>query len=115
MASRSAADRTSNPVRLAPTSPRFVLRRTSAMAIRRTAALAAAIVSGLGAAAPAQAQQAGPAWKPTGNVEIVVGAGAGGENDRIDRAIAHVLTQEHLVDSLTVLNRPGAAQTIAIN
>lgn len=85
------------------------------MAIRRTAALAAAIVSGLGAAAPAQAQQAGPAWKPTGNVEFVVGAGAGGENDRIARAIAHVLTKEHLVDSLTVLNRPGAAQTIAIN
>ena len=54
-------------------------------------------------------------WKPEGNVEFVVGAGAGGENDRIARAIQHVLLKEKLVDSMTVLNRPGAAQTIAIN
>ena len=63
----------------------------------------------------ALAQQIGSPWKPEGNVEFVVGAGAGGENDRIARAIQHVLTKEHLVDSMTVLNRPGAAQTIAIN
>jgi putative tricarboxylic transport membrane protein len=55
------------------------------------------------------------AWKPEGNVEFVVGAGAGGENDRIARAIQHVLLKEKLVESMTVLNRPGAAQTIAIN
>ena len=55
------------------------------------------------------------AWKPEGNVEFVVGAGAGGENDRIARAIQHVLLKEKLVKSMTVLNRPGAAQTIAIN
>ena len=54
-------------------------------------------------------------WKPEGNVEFVVGAGAGGENDRIARAIQHALLKERLVDSMTVLNRPGAAQTIAIN
>jgi putative tricarboxylic transport membrane protein len=63
----------------------------------------------------ARAQQAGAAWKPVGNVEFVVGAGAGGENDRIARAIQHALDKEHLVESMTVLNRPGAAQTIAIN
>ena len=68
----------------------------------------------LGGAAPAQAQKAANAWKPEGNVEFVVGAGAGGENDRIARAIAHALGNEHLVDSMTVLNRPGAAQTIAM-
>ncbi len=54
-------------------------------------------------------------WRPEGNVEFVVGAGAGGENDRIARAIQHVLVKEKLVDSMTVLNKPGAAQTIAIN
>src|SRR5262249_34519498 len=53
--------------------------------------------------------------RPEGNVEFVVGAGAGGENDRIARAIQHVLAKEKLVDSMTVLNKPGAAQTIAIN
>jgi putative tricarboxylic transport membrane protein len=61
----------------------------------------------------ANAQQTG--WKPEGNVEFVVGAGAGGENDRIARAIQHVLLKEKLVESMTVLNRPGAVQTIAIN
>jgi putative tricarboxylic transport membrane protein len=61
----------------------------------------------------AYAQQA--AWKPEGNVEFVVGAGAGGENDRIARAIQHVLLKEKFVESMTVLNKPGAAQTIAIN
>src|SRR6516225_4432823 len=59
------------------------------------------------------AQQAG--WKPEGNVEFVVGAGAGGENDRIARAIQHVLLKEKLIDSMTVLNKPGAVQTIAMN
>ena len=61
----------------------------------------------------AHAQQTG--WKPEGNVEFVVGAGAGGENDRIARAIQHVLLKEKLVESMTVLNKPGAVQTIAIN
>jgi putative tricarboxylic transport membrane protein len=69
----------------------------------------------MGAAFGAQAQKAGETWRPVGNVEFVVGAGAGGENDRIARAIQHALTEEHLVDSMTVLNRPGAAQTIAIS
>jgi putative tricarboxylic transport membrane protein len=79
----------------------------------RTLATAIAVLAG--SAADAQTQKAGVSWKPEGNVEFVVGAGAGGENDRIARAIQHVLTKEHLVDSMTVLNRPGAAQTIAIN
>jgi putative tricarboxylic transport membrane protein len=81
---------------------------------RPMTALVAAILA-LVSVPGAQAQQTGGSWKPEGNVEFVVGAGAGGENDRIARAIQHVLTKEHLVDSMTVLNRPGAAQTIAIN
>ena len=81
---------------------------------RPMTALAAAILA-LVSVPGAQAQQTGGSWKPEGNVEFVVGAGAGGENDRIARAIQHVLTKEHLVESMTVLNRPGAAQTIAIN
>src|SRR6266852_1006443 len=73
-----------------------------------------AAVFALVAAGGAPAQQANTSWKPDGNVEFVVGAGAGGENDRIARAIQHALTKERLVDSMTVLNRPGAAQTIAM-
>jgi putative tricarboxylic transport membrane protein len=76
-------------------------------------AIAAAVLASV--TFPAQAQKAGNAWTPEGNVEFVVGAGAGGENDRIARAIQHALGKEHLVESMTVLNRPGAAQTLAIN
>lgn len=64
---------------------------------------------------PTTANEQQTTWKPEGNVEFVVGAGAGGENDRIARAIQHVLLKEKLVESMTVLNKPGAAQTIAIN
>ena len=83
----------------------------------RTLAIAIAALAGttVGAQGQKVANPPGNAWHPEGNVEFVVGAGAGGENDRIARAIQHVLTKEHLVDSMTVLNRPGAAQTIAIN
>lgn len=69
----------------------------------------------VGCCAPDELHAQPTAWRPIGNVEFVVGAGAGGENDRIARAIQHALTKEHLVDSMTVLNRPGAAQTIAMN
>jgi putative tricarboxylic transport membrane protein len=85
------------------------------MQIRRVAALVTAMAVLVGGVARAPAQQAITSWKPDGNVEFVVGAGAGGENDRIARAIQHALARDHLVDSMTVLNRPGAAQTIAIN
>src|SRR5262249_47940300 len=83
------------------------------MPMARAAALMAGILV-LASANAAHAQEAN-GWRPQGNVEFVVGAGAGGENDRIARAIQHALTEEHLVETMTVLNRPGAAQTIAIN
>src|SRR6202035_2118301 len=85
------------------------------MQIRRSTALVAIILALLNTARDAQAQLAGAAWKPAGNVEFVVGAGAGGENDRIARAIQRALTKERLVESMTVLNRPGAGQIIAMN
>jgi putative tricarboxylic transport membrane protein len=81
----------------------------------RTMTLAAIVLSLFEFCHGARAQPADAWWKPTGNVEFVVGAGAGGENDRIARAIQRALTKEHLVDSMTVLNRPGAGQIIAMN
>ena len=80
---------------------------------RQATALVTVFIA-LCSASGAQAQQNAGEWKPTGNVEFFVGAGAGGENDRIARAIQRVLTKEHLVDSMTVINRPGAAQMIAM-
>src|SRR5277367_4925456 len=87
--------------------------REDDMQIARAAVLALPIFALLGS--NAHAQPALAAWHPVGNVEFFVGAGAGGENDRIARAIQRVLTKEHLVDSMSVLNKPGAAQIIAIN
>lgn len=86
------------------------------MPIRQMARLMAISVALFGVASgAAQAQEKAGGWRPAGNVEFVVGAGAGGENDRIARAIQRALTKEHLVDSMTVLNKPGAGQIIAMN
>jgi len=81
--------------------------------MRSSQAIALAMIAALWGGI-ARAQQNSGAWHPTGNVEFFVGAGPGGENDRIARAIQRVLTKEHLVDSMSVLNKPGAAQIIAM-
>jgi putative tricarboxylic transport membrane protein len=83
------------------------------MSVKKTIGIA--IVASLALSGIATAQQPAAGWRPLGNVEFVVGAGAGGENDRVARAIQRVLTKEHMVDSMTVLNRPGAGQIIAMN
>ena len=66
------------------------------MQFARAAVLPVAILALLGV--NAHAQPAPVAWHPAGNVEFFVGAGAGGENDRIARAIQRVLTKEHLIE-----------------
>jgi putative tricarboxylic transport membrane protein len=76
-------------------------------------AFSAMLLAGATAPEVAHAQQP-TAWRPHGNVEFTVGAGPGGENDRIARAIQRTLINEHLVDSVSVLNKPGAAQIIAM-
>jgi tripartite-type tricarboxylate transporter receptor subunit TctC len=65
------------------------------MGLKSIAALAA--IGSLFAIGNVHAQSAN-GWKPTGNVEFVVGAGAGGENDRIARAIQRAFTNAHQVD-----------------
>ena len=51
-----------------------------------------AVLAFLALSGVAAAQSPATEWKPEGNVEFVVGAGPGGENDRIARAIQRVLT-----------------------
>lgn len=71
--------------------------------------LALSAVAGL-----AHAQQ--PGWNPEKNVEFVVGAAAGGANDRIGRAVQNALTVNRLIPtSMSVVNRPGGGQTIAMS
>src|SRR5215469_6032975 len=73
------------------------LTREDAMGRRRAVGLAMAVVvallaCGLGGPTWAGDQPSAGAWQPRGNVEFVVGAGPGGENDRVARAIQQVLT-----------------------
>ena len=54
-------------------------------------------------------------WKPDRNVEFIVGAAAGGANDRIVRAIQNALQSNKLIPvSMSVVNKPGGGQTIAM-
>src|SRR5687767_4559405 len=68
----------------------------------------------LGAAATAAAADAPDAWKPTRNVEIVVGVGPGGGIDRTARIVQKILQEERLIPgAATVVNKPGGGSTIA--
>src|ERR1700732_3788464 len=78
------------------TTPAGRRNREDDMQIARVAVLALPILALLGP--NAHAQPAAAAWHPVGNVEFFVGAGAGGGEDRIARAIQAVLNTEHLVD-----------------
>lgn len=54
-------------------------------------------------------------WKPDRNVEFIVGAAAGGANDRIVRAIQNALQANRLIAvPINVVNKPGGGQSIAI-
>lgn len=57
---------------------------------------------------PAAAQQ----WKPARNVEIVVGSAPGGSPDIMARVVQNIFQQTGLVPTSTVVNKPGAANTI---
>jgi putative tricarboxylic transport membrane protein len=60
-------------------------------------------------------QGAEPAWKPHRNVELVVGAQAGGAHDRLGRLLQRILTETNAAPvSMTVMNKPGQGQSLAV-
>lgn len=73
-------------------------------AVHRLAAIAALAVLAL----PAAAQQ----WKPSRSVELVVGSSPGGAPDVMARLVQRIFQNGGLVPSSTVVNKPGAANTI---
>lgn len=81
----------------------------SSVARRVTIGLLASVAACYGSAVIAQD------WKPERNVEIVVGAGAGGGNDNTARTIQKLL-QDHKIVAVpvNVVNKPGAGGAIAV-
>ena len=67
---------------------------------------AAAIVALFAAAAVAQE------WKPSRTVELVVGSAPGGSPDIMARLVQKIFQDSGLVANSTVVNKPGAANTI---
>src|SRR5262245_52673705 len=55
---------------------------------------------------------ADPAWKPQRNVELVVGAQAGGSNDRFGRLLQKVQQEMHAMASMTVGQKQGQENDI---
>jgi putative tricarboxylic transport membrane protein len=70
--------------------------------------VACAAVMAAAAVTPAAAQQ----WKPTKTVELVVGSAPGGSPDIMARLIQNIFQKTGLVATSTVVNKPGAANTI---
>jgi putative tricarboxylic transport membrane protein len=70
------------------------------------------VMLALAAAAPAAFAQS--AWKPTRNVEIVVGVAPGGGIDRTARLIQKILQDDRSIGvTTTVVNKPGGGGAIA--
>ena len=52
------------------------------------------------------------AWKPNKTVELVVGSAPGGSPDILARVVQNIFQSNGLVPNSTVINKPGAANTI---
>lgn len=70
------------------------------------------IVAGCAALAMATAPAAAQQWKPSKPVELVVGSSPGGSPDVMARLVQRIFQNGGLVPSSTVVNKPGAANTI---
>ena len=68
----------------------------------------AAAIAIVACAIPAAAQD----WKPGRTVELVVGSSPGGSPDVMARVVQRIFQSTGLVPSSTVVNKPGAANTI---
>ncbi len=76
--------------------------------MRTLAIVAAAALLCVGALGHAQ-----PTWQPQRQVEIVVGSGPGGGNDRNARALQKILAENKWLQNASVLNKVGGGGSIA--
>ncbi len=78
----------------------------------RSTMIRGALTALLCASATTQAQPA-PPWQPQRAVEIVVGSGAGGGNDRNARGLQKILNENKWLQNVSVLNKVGGGGTLA--
>ena len=70
------------------------------------------VAAGCAALAIGIAPAAGQQWKPSRTVELVVGSSPGGSPDVMARLVQRIFQNGGLVPNSTVVNKPGAANTI---
>jgi putative tricarboxylic transport membrane protein len=74
----------------------------------RKLSITVAYVAAFLIAGPAAAQ-----WKPEKNVEIIVGTGPGGGQDKTARTVQHLLTDKRFIEApVTVVNKPGGGGAV---
>src|SRR5258705_4059056 len=78
------------------------------------ARLAAALIVAAALTAVQEESSAAPApWKPDKPIEIVVGTGPGGGQDKSARTLNRILVEKRLVDvPVTVVNKPGGGGAV---
>jgi putative tricarboxylic transport membrane protein len=70
------------------------------------------MAAGIAALTVGPAPAAAQAWKPSRTVELVVGSSPGGSPDVMARLVQRIFQTTGLVPSSTVVNKPGAANTL---
>ena len=74
----------------------------------RKLSITVAYVAAFLIAGPAAAQ-----WKPEKNIEIIVGTGPGGGQDKTARTVQHLLTDKRFIEApVTVVNKPGGGGAV---
>src|SRR5690242_8415584 len=53
-------------------------------------------------------------WKPERAIEIIVGTSPGGALDRTGRTLLRVIQERKLVDTATILNKPGGSGAVGL-
>ena len=75
--------------------------------------LAVLLLVAMGMAGTAEVYAATAPWKPDKSIEIIVGTGPGGGQDKTARTLNRLLVEKHLVDvAVTVVNKPGGGGAV---
>src|SRR5258708_29823287 len=78
-----------------------------------SAALAVVLLVAMVLAGTGEIYAAAAQWKPDKSIEIIVGTGPGGGQDKTARTLNRLLVDKKLVDvTVTVVNKPGGGGAV---